>query len=68
MDFTFRSGVFSRKSRKLTFRARKAIRETANRLFWKADPLTCLQGNKTQMTVKFDERNPLLWGSELRLV
>ena len=28
------------------FRARKAICETANRLFWKADLLTCFQGNK----------------------
>ena len=27
-----------------TFRARKAICETANRLFWKADLLTCFQG------------------------
>ena len=31
-----------------TFRARKAICETANRLFWKADLLTCFQGNKKQ--------------------
>ena len=31
-----------------TFRARKAICETANPLFWKADPLTCFQGNKKQ--------------------
>ena len=29
-----------------TFRARKAICEIANRLFWKADLLTCFQGNK----------------------
>ena len=29
-----------------TFRARKAICEIANRLFWKAGLLTCFQGNK----------------------
>ena len=29
-----------------TFRARKAICETTNRMFWKADLLTCFQGNK----------------------
>ena len=29
-----------------TFRVRKAICETANRMFWKADLLTCFQGNK----------------------
>ena len=29
-----------------TFRARKAICETANRLFWRAYLLTCFQGNK----------------------
>ena len=29
-----------------TFRARKAICEIANRLFWKADLLTCFKGNK----------------------
>ena len=29
-----------------TFQVRKAICETANRLFWKANPLTCFQGNK----------------------
>ena len=29
-----------------TFRARKAIFEIVNRLFWKADLLTCFQGNK----------------------
>ena len=29
-----------------TFRARKAICEIANRLFWKADLLTCFQGYK----------------------
>ena len=28
-----------------TFRARKTICEIANRLFWKADLLTCFQGN-----------------------
>ena len=39
----------SRKSRKL-FRLEKTICETVNRLFWKADLLTCFQG----MTVKFD--------------
>ena len=31
-----------------TFRARKAICETGNRLFWKVDLLTCFQGNKNQ--------------------
>ena len=30
----------------ITFRARKAICETANRLFWKAGLLTCFKGNK----------------------
>ena len=30
----------------ITFRARKAICETANRLLWKADLLTCFKGNK----------------------
>ena len=30
----------------ITFRARKAIWETANRLFWKTDLVTCFQGNK----------------------
>ena len=35
----------SRKSRK-TFQARKAICESTNRLFWKADLSTCFQGNK----------------------
>ena len=39
----------SQKSRKL-FRLEKTICETVNRLFWKADLLTCFQG----MTVKFD--------------
>ena len=29
-----------------TFRARKAICEVANHLFWRADLLTCFQGNK----------------------
>ena len=29
-----------------TFRARKAICEIANRLFWRAGLLTCFQGNK----------------------
>ena len=42
-----------------TFRARKAICEIANHLFWKADLLTCFQGNKKKMTVKFDELNVL---------
>ena len=31
-----------------TFQARKAICETVNRLFWKADVLTFFQGNKKQ--------------------
>ena len=31
-----------------TFPARKAICEIANRLFWKADLLTCFQGNKNK--------------------
>ena len=31
-----------------TFRVRKAICETGNRLLWKADLLTCFQGNKKQ--------------------
>ena len=31
-----------------TFRARKAICEIVNRLFWKTDPLTCFQGNKNK--------------------
>ena len=31
-----------------TFRARKAICEIANRLFWKSDLLTCFQGNKNK--------------------
>ena len=43
----------------ISFRARKAIYETGNRLFWKADPLTCFQGNKKKITVKFDDLNPL---------
>ena len=30
----------------ITFRARKAICKTANRLFWKVDLLTCFQGKK----------------------
>ena len=29
-----------------TFRAQKAIFETANRLLWKGDLLTCFQGNR----------------------
>ena len=29
-----------------TFRARKAICESASRLIWKADLLKCFQGNK----------------------
>ena len=29
-----------------TFRAREAICESASRLIWKADLLTCFQGNK----------------------
>ena len=32
-----------------TFPARKAICEIANRLFWKADLLTCFQGNKMKI-------------------
>ena len=40
----------------ITFQARKAICETANRLFWKADLLTCL--TKRKMTVKFEDLNP----------
>ena len=32
-----------------TFRARKAICEVANRLFWKADLLTCFQGTKKKI-------------------
>ena len=28
-----------------TFRVRKTVCETANRLFWKADHLTCFQAN-----------------------
>ena len=43
----------------ITFRARKAICETANCVFWKADLLTCLSGNKKKKTVKFDDLNPL---------
>ena len=31
-----------------SFRARKAICEIANRLFWKSDLLTCFQGNKNK--------------------
>ena len=30
----------------ITFRARKAICETSNRLLWKAGLLTCFKGNK----------------------
>ena len=30
----------------VSFRARKAIYEAGNCLFWKADLLTCFQGNK----------------------
>ena len=40
-------GPVSRKSR-------KAICETANRLFWRAEHLTCFQGTKRKITVKFD--------------
>ena len=43
-----------------TFRARKAICEIANRLFWKADLLTCIYATKRKITVKFEELNPLL--------
>ena len=42
-----------------TFRARKAICEIANRLFWKADLLTCFKVTKREITVKFDELNAL---------
>ena len=39
-----------------SFRARKSMSETVNRLFWKSDLLTCFQGNKKQnhVTVKID--------------
>ena len=32
----------------ITFRARKAICETANRLFWKAGILTCFKGKQKE--------------------
>ena len=44
-----------------TFRAQKAICEIANHLFWKADLLTCFQGNKKKITVKFDGVNFVFW-------
>ena len=40
-------------------KSRKAISETANRLFWKADLLTCFKLTKRNKSVKFDDLNPL---------
>ena len=37
------------------FSGPKTICESANRLFWKADLLTCLKVTKRKMTVKFDD-------------
>ena len=40
-------------------KSRKAICEIANRLFWKADLLTCFKETKRKITMKFDELNAL---------
>ena len=48
-----------------TFRARKAICKSANRLSRKADLLRYFQGNKNKLNAKFDDLNPLRsWDTE----
>ena len=48
-----------------TFRARKAICKSANRLSRKADLLRYFQGNKNKLNVKFDDLNLLRsWDTE----
>ena len=54
-----------------TFPTRKAICEATNRLFWKADLLSCFQGNKKikrKVAVKFDNLNPLRSWDRRRIV
>ena len=48
-----------------TFRDLKAICESANRFFWKADLLACFQGSKTQTVCEISPlKSSLSWDTE----